>query len=423
MAVFSKLVTTVKGQELIAKMLAGEQNIVFTRVSVSDNEYTLDQLENLEALAGVRQTGSVSKVYRTNDSTVKVETVLTNTELAEGYYMKAIALYAKDGTEEILYAAAVETSGNCFMPAFGGVTVSGAYLQLVTTVSNAENVTVEVNDSVHATIGDIKDLQEQINRLDERVDVLEQGTGADELALLNAAKLEKLNMLGEIVYSDKWSFEFNQIQNGTFTSVSKLGNEVYDRLDGNEVYNYILESRIGLAKSIKIDSGFKRNIVGYIDIMLVGRYGQMILKQTDTPMYMYLPDGRFSIEPLMVGIGAQKIDFNNLEIRFRPFLFELTDQDKVVDYTGTISGSMNLNLTISKAGYNLAAITGGGGSGGGGTSNYNLLTNKPSINSVTLQGNLTAEQLGLNGSSGGADVVQMTYEETLAELNAEEVTA
>lgn len=106
---------------------------------------------------------SVSKVYRTNDSTVKVETVLSNTKLTEGYCMKAIVLYAKNGTEEILHAAAVENSGNCFMPAFGGVTVSGACLQLVTTVSNSENVTVEVNDSVHATIGDIKDLQEQMN--------------------------------------------------------------------------------------------------------------------------------------------------------------------------------------------------------------------------------------------------------------------
>lgn len=36
-----------------------------------------------------------------------------------------------------------------------------------------------------------------------------------------------------------------------------------------------------------------------------------------------------------------------------------------------------------------------GGSGGGGTSNYNDLTNKPSINSVELSGNKTASDLGL----------------------------
>lgn len=36
------------------------------------------------------------------------------------------------------------------------------------------------------------------------------------------------------------------------------------------------------------------------------------------------------------------------------------------------------------------------GGGGGGTSNYNQLSNKPSINGVTLQGNLTASALGIN---------------------------
>lgn len=51
----------------------------------------------------------------------------------------------------------------------------------------------------------------------------------------------------------------------------------------------------------------------------------------------------------------------------------------------------------------------------GGTSNYNLLLNKPSINNITLQGNLTSAQLGLAGGSGGTG--GMTYEEALEILN------
>ena len=39
---------------------------------------------------------------------------------------------------------------------------------------------------------------------------------------------------------------------------------------------------------------------------------------------------------------------------------------------------------------------GGGGGGGGGTSDYNDLTNKPSINGVTLQGALTSSDLNLS---------------------------
>ena len=44
-----------------------------------------------------------------------------------------------------------------------------------------------------------------------------------------------------------------------------------------------------------------------------------------------------------------------------------------------------------------AIAEGGGGGGGGGTTNYNQLSNKPQINSVTLSGNKTTSQLGLAG--------------------------
>ena len=37
----------------------------------------------------------------------------------------------------------------------------------------------------------------------------------------------------------------------------------------------------------------------------------------------------------------------------------------------------------------------GGGGGTGGTTNYNSLTNKPSINGITLTGALTLQQLGI----------------------------
>lgn len=42
-----------------------------------------------------------------------------------------------------------------------------------------------------------------------------------------------------------------------------------------------------------------------------------------------------------------------------------------------------------------ALVNGGGGSG---TDNYNLLENKPSINSVQLKGNKTGADLGLAGA-------------------------
>lgn len=67
----------------------------------------------------------------------------------------------------------------------------------------------------------------------------------------------------------------------------------------------------------------------------------------------------------------------------------------------------------------------GGGGGGGGTTNYNNLTNKPQINSVTLSGNKTAADLGLANASDIPTVpVQSVNGQTGAvELDAADVGA
>ena len=48
------------------------------------------------------------------------------------------------------------------MPPYNGITVTGAYITIITTVGNAENVSLEVNPGAVATIGDIQDLEKQI---------------------------------------------------------------------------------------------------------------------------------------------------------------------------------------------------------------------------------------------------------------------
>lgn len=55
------------------------------------------------------------------------------------------------------------------------------------------------------------------------------------------------------------------------------------------------------------------------------------------------------------------------------------------------------------------ATTTPGGGGGGGSSDYTDLTNKPSINSVTLQGSLTSADLGLVSAVAGKDLSTNDY--------------
>lgn len=163
MAEFSKLVITQNGQALMAKMIAGTGNIEFTKICASSTQYTENQLSALTALSNVKQTTLVSKVTRTNEVAIKVEGAYTNAEVKTGYYMRTLGLYAIDPDKgEILYAVAIETSGNCYMPPYNGVTVTAAYIQLYTTVGNADNVSLEVNPGAYATIGDIQALEAEI---------------------------------------------------------------------------------------------------------------------------------------------------------------------------------------------------------------------------------------------------------------------
>ncbi len=178
MAEFSRLVVTKKGQALIAKMFAGTAtNIDFVAIGASDASFTVDKLEELESLPAIMQESEISRITRTNEVTVKVETAFNNTALTVGYHMRTLGLFANDPDEgKILYAAAVELSGNCYMPPYNGITVSGAYIQLITTVGNADNVSLDVDSSAIATIGDIQDLQTQINYIKIFIG-LEEGAG------------------------------------------------------------------------------------------------------------------------------------------------------------------------------------------------------------------------------------------------------
>lgn len=164
MAEFSRLVITNKGQALLAKMMTGEADVEFTKISVSDKEYTLEELNMLTELTGVKQTAPVAKITRTNNVAITIETSFDNTELTQGYYMRALGLYAIDPDDgEILYAVTTELAGCCYMPAYNGITISGACIKLVTTVGNAENVSLEVDPGVYATVGEIKELRECVD--------------------------------------------------------------------------------------------------------------------------------------------------------------------------------------------------------------------------------------------------------------------
>lgn len=416
MAVFSKLVTTEKGKELIAHMLSSGEKITFTKVRSSDMEYPLEELKGLEALEGIRQTGSVSKVSRVGNTAVKVETVFTNTELLEGYYMRTVALYAKEkGGEEILYAAAVETSGNCFMPAFGGVTVSGAYVQLVTTVSNAENITLEVDNSVFATIGNIMELQEQIDSVRELIN----GMAAN--VSINTKKLKGLEKIGTMVYSSELSFT-ETIACEEQSEVCSIPLDTMDFIkdDGMNNYLYVLENKTGNLFTVRHENDYAKNLEGsFLITLVIGQYYSAeqivsivpnLIKSTGEKTY-------FSTSVNLMRIAGRP-SVRDIKVVIEPYIYERFNGE-LKETEGSIRISGRMTFRVYKCGELFDDLDESGSLvTPGGTSNYNLLANKPSINNVTLQGNLTSKQLGLGENSSSTP--EMTYDEALAILSSED---
>lgn len=165
MAEFKQVVITHKGQALMSKLMSGTGTAEFTAIKISDVSYTDDQLEGLSSLGNIKQVVPISKVTRTNDVAVQVEGAISNTDLKAGYYMRTLGLFANDPNKgEILYAVTSASQAG-YMPPYNGRTTSGAFFRLVTTIGNANNITLQVNPSAVATIGDIQDLQEQLNDL------------------------------------------------------------------------------------------------------------------------------------------------------------------------------------------------------------------------------------------------------------------
>ena len=78
---------------------------------------------------------------------------------------------------------------------------------------------------------------------------------------------------------------------------------------------------------------------------------------------------------------------------------DMVPQSRVEEIlVATINGTEYENLPQSRLEYlllELKEVIEAGGGGGGGTTNYNLLTNLPQVNNITLKGNKSFDDLGM----------------------------
>lgn len=165
MANFKRTILTQGAHALIAKLVAKTSDIEFTRVCISNHDYSMledNELELLTEIEDIKQEDTVGDVEVINNATVKVHVSIENIQLKEGYYAKTIALYANDAGEEILYSVTTALIAD-YIPPFNGTTNSTIVIDLLTVVSNAEEVTIEINPSAHITVETFNKFKDNVN--------------------------------------------------------------------------------------------------------------------------------------------------------------------------------------------------------------------------------------------------------------------
>lgn len=169
MANFKTTIITKKGHALMAKLSANVATMKFTKVCSSDFDYSNlnnSELEQVITFKNLKQTVLPDLITVVNTATVKVSATITNTNLNEGYYLRTIGLFALDPDDgEILYSITPTTEAD-YMAADNGITKSGISLELLTTISNSENVSLEVDpnamisaETFNTVVGNVSDLE------------------------------------------------------------------------------------------------------------------------------------------------------------------------------------------------------------------------------------------------------------------------
>lgn len=210
MAEFTKLIITSKGKELLSEVATSTNKIEFTRVSTSDRTYTEDEIAGLTDLAGIKQTNHISSIAVQAGGKVKIEAAFENRELMEGYFIKAIGIYAKTGNgTEALYAVAIEKTGRYSIPPYNNATVSAVYLKLFLAVDNFEKITLEVSPGAFITSSEIGRIKDELKRenaetktkLEQQGESLKQSLtkAIKDIADSNGASTTTFNADGSIV--------------------------------------------------------------------------------------------------------------------------------------------------------------------------------------------------------------------------------
>lgn len=180
MADFNKVTITRKGQDLMTRIMALSKQMSFNSLQISTTAYKEEQLEGLTKLDNIKAVIIPRRIDKLDDVTVKIEGIIYNTGLTEGYYLRTLGLTANTPDNESLLYAVASADEPGYLPPYNGRTTMGALVRMIIRVGNSNNLEIKINPSAVATIGELEDLKQELTaKLDKEISNLDN-TKADK---------------------------------------------------------------------------------------------------------------------------------------------------------------------------------------------------------------------------------------------------
>lgn len=217
MGAFRNAVTTERGKALLAKAVAGEVSLQFTKVAVSE-ELLAGELTQRTTIGAIKQESAVSVIWRENSSTVSVGASFSNEKLEQGYYARNIGLYALDGGQEILFSISVASDTADYMPANTGAGISSLSVNLSIAISDATKIAIVVDNNTYATVSQILDIQQNYLPLAggvvDTLSIKNSATNVDYGGELRLRQSESSTLEGDHVYVSTVKDTFRVAESG-----------------------------------------------------------------------------------------------------------------------------------------------------------------------------------------------------------------
>lgn len=214
MGYFDSQFITDAGSALLAKATAETGDIIFTTLHIGDGEYSLQDISKITSCTSLKRERQVFPVNNIDfrDKDARVHAVITNHDLAEGYYIKEAGLYARMGDmEEILFSIAICAEHPTFLPTMGDVPIEMPVINHIT-YSGDERFTIEYKSDVYASLDMVEKISEKTDDNKREIDNLqeEKANRSDLIGHLNNSAIhftasERTKLAGIATAANKYT--------------------------------------------------------------------------------------------------------------------------------------------------------------------------------------------------------------------------